>query len=595
MRKELLTLREIMEKRDVQWCVVPTDDYHASEYVGDYFKCRAYVSGFTGSAGTLLVGREWAGLWTDGRYFLQAEAQLRGSGISLMKSGEPGVPTLTAFLSENLKPGETLAFDGRTVSWQACQHYREIAREAEASLRIDLDLVGEIWEDRPALSAAPAFELPLHATGRSRADKLALVREAMRLENAGTLVLSSLMDICWLMNLRGGDVACTPVVLSYAVVTPEKAVLFLNPAVLSPEIREHLAEDGVEVAPYEAVEEEIRRITAGTTVWMDLKVVNCALRAAVPEGVAVLNKTNPTVLPKAVKNATEVANFREAHVKDGVAVTRLMYWLKKNIGTLPMDEISVAEKLESLRREQPGYLMPSFHPIIAWGPHGAIIHYSATEETNWAVQPRSFLLADTGGHYMEGTTDITRTFAMGPLTNEEKELYTRVLMGHLRLGAARFRHGCSGLSLDCLAHGPLWEIGMDYNHGTGHGVGYVLSVHEGPQSFRWWKPAGTEPAVLEPGMITSDEPGVYLEGKFGVRLENLTVVCEDQTNAFGRFLRLEYLTLVPFDLDAIVPEMLEERDRRCLNAYHALVQEKILPHLSDPEERAWLIRATRAI
>ncbi len=587
MRSELIRLREAMARRDIQWCMIPTDDYHASEYVGAYFMCRAYVSGFTGSAGTLLVGREWAGLWTDGRYFLQAEAQLKDSGICLMKSGEPGVPTLTEFLCGCLKPGDTFAFDGRTVSFQMCRRLAEIARDAEAEVRIDLDLPGEIWEDRPALSAEPAFELPLYATGKSRADKLALVRESLRKNDAQTLVLSSLMDICWLMNLRGGDVACTPVVLSYLVLTRERAVLFLNEKVLSPEIRAHLAEDGVEIAPYDAVVEEIRRLPAGSRVQMDLSVVNCALRAAVPEGVEVLNRVNPTVLPKAVKNETEVANFREAHVKDGVAVTRLMCWLKKNIGRIPMDEISVAEKLESLRREQPGYLMPSFHPIVAWGPHGAIIHYSATQESCWAVQPRSFLLADTGGHYMEGTTDITRTFAMGPLTEEEKQLYTRVLMGHLRLGAARFRYGCSGMSLDCLAHGPLWEIGMDYNHGTGHGVGYVLSVHEGPQGFRWRKAGSAEPAVLE--------PGIYLEGKFGVRLENLTVVCEDVTNEFGRFLRLEYLTMVPFDLDAVCPELLEERDRRCLNAYHAQVREKILPRLTDPEEKAWLLEATRPI
>ncbi len=595
MRKELTALRGAMERAGVQWYMVPTDDFHASEYVGEYFMSRAWVSGFTGSAGTLLVGKDWAGLWTDGRYFLQAESQLKDSGITLMKSGEPEVPTLTAFLSERLRPGDVLGFDGRTVSELQGRRLKETAREAEACVRFDLDLVGEIWTDRPALSAEPAFELPITATGKSRGEKLALIREALRRENAQTLVLSSLMDICWLMNLRGGDVACTPVILSYLMLTQERAVLFLNERVLSPEIRAHLAEDGVETAPYGAVEEEIRRLAAGSRVWMDLGVVNCALYAAVPPEVEVLNRANPTVLPKAVKNPTEVANFREAHIKDGVAVTRLMCWLKKNIGRIPMDEINVAEKLEGLRREQPGYLMPSFHPIVAWGPHGAIIHYSATPESNWAVQPRSFLLADTGGHYLEGTTDITRTFAVGPLTEEERELYTRVLMGHLRLGAARFRYGCTGMQLDCLAHGPLWDLAMDYNHGTGHGVGYVLSVHEGPQGFRWRQVSPTPPAVLEPGMVTSDEPGIYLEGKFGVRLENLTVVCEDVTNEFGRFLHLEYLTLVPFDLDAVDPALMDERDRRCLNAYHARVRETLLPRLADPEERAWLTEATRPI
>ena len=595
MRQQLAQLREAMKKHGVQWVYVPTDDFHGSEYVGDYFKCRKFLTGFTGSAGTALVGMNWAGLWTDGRYFLQAGQQLADSGFELMKMGKPGVPRITEYLKDHLQAGETLAFDGRTVSASTWKQMDEICRQKEAKLECQLDLVGEIWNDRPAMSTEPVFELSETYTGKSRAEKLAKTREKLLEAKADALVTTSLMDICWLLNIRGNDVACTPVVLSYLILTQREACLFIHDQVLSPEIRSHLTEDGVSLYPYEAIVEHVRRLPENSRVMMNLFNTNCAIYRSVPESVTVLDQPEPTILLKAVKNPTEVANFREAHVKDGVAVTRLMYWLKKNVGKIPMDELSVAEQLEEYRKEQPNYLGPSFDPIIAWGPHGAIIHYSATKESNVPVEPRSFLLADTGGHYLEGTTDITRTFAVGPLTQEEREMYTRVLLGHLHLGAACFRYGCTGVNLDYLAHEPLWQINMDYNHGTGHGVGYVLAVHEGPQGFRWHATNLSKVPVLEPGMITSDEPGVYLEGKFGIRLENLTVVCDGVTNEYGRFLHLEYLTMVPFDLDAIVTEMLSPRDKELLNAYHQMVREKVGPGLKDPEERAWLEEATRPI
>ena len=592
MRKELTQLREAMARHGVDWYLVPTDDFHGSEYVGDFFKCRSHVSGFTGSAGTLLVSARWAGLWTDGRYFLQAAQQLEGSGIELMKMGEPDVPQLTAFLGEQLQAGEVLGFDGRTVSGAMYDRLKQIAEAHGASVTGGMDLAGESWTDRPPMSAEPVFELPAELVGQSRADKLALIRAEIAKAGADTLVLASLADICWLYNIRGNDVACTPVVLSFSAVTARGAILFLNPAVLPEDVRAHLEADGVEIRPYDGIDAYVRGLTPGSTVMLNPSVVNSAIIAAVPGDVRILPRTDPTVLPKAAKNPTEVANMREAHVKDGVAVTRLMRWLKQEIGRTPMDEFSVAEKLEEFRREQENYLGPSFSPIIAYGPHGAIVHYSATKESNAVIGPRSFLLADTGGHYLEGTTDITRTFAMGPLTDEEKRFYTLVLKGHLRLGAARFQHGCTGLNLDYLAREPLWRIGMDYNHGTGHGVGYVLSVHEGPQGFRWRQNGNA--AVLEPGMITSDEPGIYLEGKFGIRLENLTVVCDTLTNEYGRFLHLEYLTVVPFDLEAIVPEMLEPSEKAWLNEYHELVREKLLPRLSEEEGR-WLLEVTRPI
>ena len=594
MREQLTALRTAMQQHGVDYYLVPSGDFHASEYAGKYFGCRAYVSGFTGSAGTLVVSADWAGLWTDGRYFLQAGQQLAGSGIELCKMGEPGVPTVNEYLAANVKTGQVLGFDGCTINTRQYQQLEKHMQRNGASIACEMDLVGEVWTDRPAMSAEPVFELATEVVGQSRADKIANLRRDLAAAGADVIVLSSLMDICWLLNIRGNDVACTPVVLSFAAVTADEVVLFINNRCLPDDIRAHLAADGVTFRAYNDVYEYVKAIDAGKTLMMNLNVINSTIFASVPAGVKVLDHVDPTNAPKAAKNPTEVANMRMAHVKDGVAVTRLMYWLKQNAGKVPMDEISVAEKLESFRREQENYIEPSFSPIIAWGPHGAIVHYSATEASNIPVQPSSFLLADTGGHYLEGTTDITRTFAMGPLTDEEKKLYTLVLMGHLRLGGAKFRYGCTGLNLDYLAREPLWAENLDYNHGTGHGVGYILSVHEGPQNIRSRMMDGSAGAVLEPGMITSDEPGIYLEGKFGVRLENLTVVVEAATSSFGRFMKFEYLTMVPWDLDAIVPELMTERDKQMLNAYHRQVREVLTPRL-NAEEAAWLAEATREI
>lgn len=591
MREQLIALRQVMAAHGMDYYMVPTDDFHGSEYVGSHFKCRSWVSGFTGSAGTLLVGRDWAGQWADGRYFLQAAQQLAGSGIDLQKMGEPGVPTITEYLEKHLKPGMTFGFDGRVVSTRLAERLRAIAEKCGAKVVCENDLVGEIWTDRPALSAEPVMELSAELVGKSRAEKIMDVRAALAKDGADAVVIASLMDVCWLMNLRGGDVACTPVVLSFAAVTAEEAVLFINPAVLSEEIAANLRNDGVTIRPYGEVYDYVAALPAGTQLMMNLNVVNSKLDSCVPAGVKVIDKVDPTNLPKAMKNDREVENFRIAHVKDGVAVTKFMHWLKKNVGKVDMDEISVAEKLEELRCEQENYVGPSFSPIMGYAAHGAIVHYSATPESCWKLEPRSFLLADTGGHYLEGSTDITRTFALGELTEDEKRFYTLVLKGNLQLGNAQWKAGCTGANLDYLAREPLWRLEMDFNHGTGHGVGYMLSVHEGPQSIHWGR-SNTQP--LDVGMVTSNEPGFYLEDAFGVRLENLTVVREVETNGYGRFLRFETLTMVPFDLDAIIPELLGEECRMLLNAYHAKVRKTLKPYLTEAEN-AWLADATRAI
>ena len=594
MRPELNALRQEMTRQGIDYCLVLTDDFHASEYTGAYFKARSYLTGFTGSAGTALVGKEWAGLWTDGRYFLQAAMQLKDSGFELMKSEQPNVPDVKQYLRDHLEPGQVLAFDGRTMTVSGFRDYQKVAEEKGASLRTDVDLVDRIWKDRPPLPVHPVYELEERYTGRSRGQKIQDVRRAVAEASADCLILSSLTDICYLLNIRGGDVACTPVVLAYCILDAESVSLFVNPGAVPTEIAEHLRQDGVRLCPYEDVYSAVAGLPVHTRVMLDPKSVNSAVFSRIPSGCSVVEKQNPTVPMKAVKNPTEIANMRKAHILDGVAVTRFLYWIKNNVGRVPVSEISAAEKLESFRREQPGYLGPSFSPIMAYGPHGAIVHYSATPESSSMLEGRSFLLADTGGHSLEGTTDITRTIALGELTDEEKAFYTLVLLGHLHLGDARFLYGCSGANLDYLAREPLWRRGYNYNHGTGHGVGYVLSVHEGPQSFRWQKTDRIHSAILEAGMITSDEPGIYLDGKFGVRLENLTVVVDDVTNEYGRFMRMEYLTMVPFDLDALDLSLMTEYDRELLNEYHQSVYDAIAP-LLPPEEAQWLRQATRKV
>ena len=592
MRKQLQALRDVMAEHKIDAYLIPTDDFHGSEYVGDHFACRKYVSGFTGSAGTLLVFPQWAGLWTDGRYFLQAEDQLKDSGIRLMKQGEPGVPSLDEFLRSSLQPHQALGFDGRCVSARTGRKYYRMAKNRGARINDQLDLVDQIWPDRPPLAAQPVWSLAVEYAGESRWDKLERVREAMTGEGADTFLLTSLEDIAWLLNIRGGDVDCNPVVLAYLSLTQDACYLFANGSAFPAEVLAELEEDGVVLRPYDSFYSYVNRLTSDNTVMLSAKKVNTKTLTSIPTGVHLLDRTNPTEPMKAVKNETEAANMAKAHLYDGIALTRFMYWLKQNAGKIPITERSAAERLEALRRAQPGYLQPSFAPILAFGPHSAIIHYSATQETDAPITNEGFLLADTGGHYLTGTTDCTRTYALGPLRPDQKAAYTAVLRGNLNLADARFKQGCTGVNLDYLARQPLWDLGLDFNHGTGHGVGYLLSVHEGPQSIRW-KSLGSD-APLLPGMVTSDEPGVYFHGDYGVRLENLMLCVEQETTPFGTFLGFETLTLTPFDLDAVDPALMLPKEKALLNGYHAKVYETIFPFL-PPEEAAWLKEATRPV
>lgn len=594
IKQKLNALRILMKEKKIDAYLVPTDDFHGSEYVGDYFKCRKYITGFTGSAGTAIITQDMAGLWTDGRYFIQAADQLRDTTIELFKSGEPGVPTVHQFLNDKLEEGMCLGFDGRTVSAREAEELQELLQKKHITFSVNDDLIGEIWEDRPVLSCEPVMELDIRWTGKSRADKIAEIREQMKAKEADTFILTSLDDIAWLLNIRGNDIHCCPVVLSYLVMMENELRLYANAAAFSEEIRSNLEADGVKIYPYDDVYSYVQSISSDKKVLLSRANVNSRLVSNIPSEVTILDETNLTLLPKAVKNETEMENERIAHIKDGVAVTKFIHWLKKNVTRTNITELSTAEKLYQFRSEQEHFLGESFDPIIAYGTHAAIVHYSATEATDIPLEARGMVLADTGGHYLEGTTDITRTIVLGPVTAKEKKFFTAVLRGNLNLAAAKFKYGCTGLNLDYLARGPLWELGEDYNHGTGHGVGYLLNVHEGPNSFRWKNLPGNPAPVLEEGMITSDEPGYYLENEFGIRHENLVLCKKAEKTSFGQFMCFEPLTMVPFDLEGINPEEMTERERKLLNDYHQKVYTTISPYL-DEEEKEWLKQATREI
>ena len=594
IKQKLNALRILMKEKKIDAYLVPTDDFHGSEYVGDYFKCRKYITGFTGSAGTAIITQDMAGLWTDGRYFIQAADQLCDTTIELFKSGEPGVPTVHQFLNDKLEEGMCLGFDGRTVSAREAEELQELLQEKHITFSVNDDLIGEIWEDRPVLSCEPVMELDIRWTGKSRADKIAEIREQMKAKEADTFILTSLDDIAWLLNIRGNDIHCCPVVLSYLVMMENELRLYANAAAFSEEICSNLEADGVKIYPYDDVYSYVQSISSDKKVLLSRANVNSRLVSNIPSEVTILDEPNLTLLPKAVKNETEMENERIAHIKDGVAVTKFIHWLKKNVTRTNITELSTAEKLYQFRSEQEHFLGDSFDPIIAYGTHAAIVHYSATEATDIPLAARGMVLADTGGHYLEGTTDITRTIVLGPVTAKEKKFFTAVLRGNLNLAAAKFKYGCTGLNLDYLARGPLWELGEDYNHGTGHGVGYLLNVHEGPNSFRWKNLPGNPAPVLEEGMITSDEPGYYLENEFGIRHENLVLCKKAEKTSFGQFMCFEPLTMVPFDLEGINPEEMTERERKLLNDYHQKVYTTISPYL-DEEEKEWLKQATREI
>lgn len=579
-------LQKLMKEQNINYYIIPTDDDHQSENVGDYFQARRYFSGFTGSAGTLLVSEDKAYLWTDGRYFIQAAKELY-DGIELMKMNTEGYPSLLEFLSQNLKKEDTLAFDGKTMN---AKFIHNLLDKVDFDLTIKcIDLISPIWKDRPAMSCEKAYLFDKIYQGMDTSEKLKTIRDYMDEHNCDSHLITTLDDIAWIFNIRGNDIECTPVVLAYALITKENAYLYLQDQAYDEKIVNALKEQGVEIKKYYDIYEDVKKLTG--TVLLDLSNTNYELTNLI--SCDVMDGVNPSQYLKAIKNETEIKNTINAHIKDGVAVTKFMYWLKNNIGKIDIDELSAADHLLKLREEQDLFIEPSFTTISAYGKNAALMHYHPTRENYSSLKDKGFLLVDSGGQYFDGTTDITRTFVLGKISKAQRKHFTLVLKGMLNLQKAKFLHGQTGIDLDVLARVPMWNEGIDYQCGTGHGVGHLLCVHEGPNEFRPKSRTGA-PVVLEEGMITTDEPGIYLENKYGIRLENELLCQKDIKNEYGQYMSFKCITYVPLDLDGIDESMLSYDEKEALNQYHQEVYQTISPYLNN-EEKEWLKEYTRNI
>lgn len=591
--KRITALRAIMKREGIDYYYIPTADFHESEYVVEYFKARKFITGFTGSAGVAVIGQEEAWLWTDGRYFIQAAAQIEGSGFGLMKMGQEGVPTVMQYLGEKLQEGQCIGFDARVVNTNDAKEFAKIAAKKHGSLKTDNDLLDEVWTDRPALVHQPADVLKDEFNGEATASKLARVREQMEKEEAQYHIISTLDDIAWILNVRGNDIPHVPVVLSFLVIGKEDAMWFVEENALSDAVKEMAAECGITIRPYEDVYAYAATIPENSSVLLDKRKVNYRITNALSETVHIVSKANPSQLMKSIKNEIELENTRKAHLLDGIAVTKFMYWLKKNVGKIPMDEVSVSDYLQSLREQMEGYRDISFDTIAGYNANAAMMHYKAEPDTAAKLEPQGMLLVDSGGHYDTGTTDITRTFVLGPISDIQKKHFTMVVKSNLNLANVKFLYGCNGISLDVICREPIWKENLDYQCGTGHGVGYLLNVHEGPNSFRWqYRPGFDNP--FEAGMITTDEPGIYLQDQYGIRTENELICVKGEKNQYGQFMGFENITYVPIDLDGIDKQYLNAEDVKQLNDYHKMVYEKISPYMT-PEENEWLKEYTRAI
>lgn len=585
MNINFMKLREMMKDQKVSYYLVPSEDPHQSEYVDDHFKCRQYISGFTGSAGTFLAGSDEGWLWTDGRYFTQAEKQI-SSDITLMKQGVSGVPTILEFLKDHLHEGDTLGVNGFTISASYGKKIAKLTKQLGVSFRFDLRFVEKLWSEdhRPAVTKSTIYRHDIKYSGEHTDSKLARVRKKMEHLGAEAFFLSSLPDIAWLFNLRGDDIACTPLFYSYAWVTMDQCFLFLRKDCISAAAFQRFKEHRISIRDYSEVSSFLKEQHENVLLNPDLTNYlhyHLLFKCNIIEG------KNPTELMKAVKNETQISHLKECHINDGVAMTKFMYWLKQNVGKIPMSERSISDRLEEERKKQPDYMGLSFETICAYKDHAAMMHYQSTEESDVTIKPEGMLLIDSGGQYYSGTTDVTRTFILGPISEEERKYFTLVLKSMLTIADAKFLLGCRGSNLDILAREPLWEEGVDYRCGTGHGVGFFLGVHEGPNAFRWRSNPENLDAVLQPGMVITDEPGVYVPGKYGIRTENMLLCKKWQQNEYGAFLHFEPLTLVPIDLDGVDLSLFNEKEKQLLADYQQLVYDTLSPHLNE-EETAWL-------
>lgn len=593
-------LRDRMKELGIDAYLVPTADFHESEYVGEFFKCRHFLTGFNGTAGTAVITMDKAGLWTDGRYFVQAEEQLSGSEIKLYRMGEPEFPTLDEFLEEELPVDGCLGFDGRVVNSELGYGLQNLLQEKNVTINCSKDLVGEIWTSRPAMSCEPIWSLDVKYAGKSTVEKLSDLRDAMKKNKAQIHLMTALDEIAWLFNLRGNDIVNNPVFLSYALITQDEAYLYVQKEAIKEdtkmgkEVCAALAEAKVQVKEYAEFLQDVAALK-NEKILLERKKASFAVCESIDASCRIIDEMNPCATMKAVKNATEIENMRRAHLKDGIAVTKFMYWLKHTIGTCDMTEMTAAHKIEELRAEQGNYIEPSFVTIAAYKENAAMCHYHPSDEVCKKLKPEGLLLVDSGGQYLEGTTDITRTYALGPLTEKEKEYYTIVAAAMLKVSTMKFLHGCRGINLDYTIREAFWKRGLDFAHATGHGVGYLSNVHERPNGLRWKVvPERQDSAVIEPGMICSDEPGLYFAGDFGTRTENLILCVEDEKNEYGQFLKFEFLTKAPIDLEALDTRFMDDADIERLNTYHKDVYETISPYMND-EEKEWLKHVTREI
>lgn len=594
IQERIEALRKIMRKKKISLVLIPTADFHGSEYVADYFKCREFMSGFTGSAGTLIVGLEEAGLWTDGRYFIQAEKQLQNSGIKLFKMQEEGVPTIYQYIEKEISENGCIAFDGRVVNAMLGRKIEKIAKLKNAKLLIKEDLIHKIWRNCPSLPDSQAFDLPIQYTGKSSEDKIKDLQRKLVEAECDAMIESSLDNIAWLLNMRGHDVLYNPVVYSYLILRKDSCTLYIDENKIPQDLKERFQKEHILWKDYGEIYKDVKSFDRGEQVMVDPSKLNYRLVSSIKKSVKIKEQASLITLPKAIKNEVEIENLRKAHIQDGVAMTRFMFWLKKNIASGQITEWSADQQLTKFRERQEGFIEKSFETIAGYKENAAMMHYSATKENCAVLKNEGMFLVDSGGQYYEGTTDVTRTFACGKVSEKMRHDFTLVLKGMLQLSRVKFLYGCSGVALDILARGPLWNEGIDYKCGTGHGVGYLLNVHEGPQSLRWRSLQITDSEIFREGMIITNEPGVYIENEYGIRIENQMVCCKREKNEYGQFLGFETLTMVPIDLELVDSSLLEKKDIEQLNNYHQEVFEKVSPYLNE-EETKWLCSITKAV
>lgn len=590
IKERVEKLRELMRERGLSAYIIPSADPHQSEYVAEHWKSRAWISGFTGSAGTIVVTLDKAGLWTDGRYYIQADKQLQGSGIDLFKAGLTGVPSYTEWLEGELEKNDCVGIDGKLFAISRVSEMKESFDKKGIKINKKYDLINEIWVDRPSMPSDKVFVHDTTFAGKSTKEKLNEVREEMKKKKANYFLLTSLDDIAWLFNLRGSDVPNNPVFMAYALISLESASLFIEATKVEEDVRINLMDSGVEVKSYEAIKESLGALTKGDKVILDYNRVNIELYDAITLETLKSKEVNLTTPMKAVKNDIEIKNLRNCQVKDGIAMVKFLCWLDNNIGKIDITEISASDKLESFRKEQDLFMGISFDSIAGYKEHAAMMHYKAEPSTQFKLEAEGMYLIDSGGQYLDGTTDITRTIVLGKLTEEEKRDFTLVLKGHICLSTAKFLYGTTGSNLDILARQPIWEQGIDYKCGTGHGVGFMLNVHEGPQGFSQYPNS----VKLEKGMVITNEPGIYKEGKHGIRIENTLLVVEDENTEFGQFMRFETISYCPIDLRGIDVALLTDKEKTWINEYHRKVYELLSPSL-DGQEKMWLMDRTRAI